>query len=1292
MVLRASLLVILIGASSTAAAADAPAAAPAPPATSAAQHLIAVVEVTTDGSVRIPGKLQLVDLVRQQVRGHAGYEAVTKEEVKAAIASHDKVHAGCVQDRECLGAVARDLNAEAVLAGTLTGSPGAYAVMLWIVDGKPAPTRIASGRVANMNALWPQIQTSLDKLYSWGAPDPALMSRPEQKPVVKPKEKPAPPAPVVVAKPPEPAPAPAAAPPPPVAKQEAPPTFAPAPAPPPREEPKPPPVVAKREEPKPAPAAPPPPPVKHEEPAPPSVVARQDEPKPAPQAPPPAPAVVKQEEPKAGEAVPPTPPAAPAPGGEASDALSAAELQAQLLRRVKYDSDYFQGVQAYADAGKTNPKLPPEEFAKDVARAKTALPTLKVFVSEQDKYAAGQPFSLPPPGESSHVYTNVFSMLNSLQAYERGDFTAAVDAGSRVVARPHDRIGFARGAGTSYSPNIYRDFATLLDDARRRAGGAAAPGAAVVPAPPVAIAEPPAAPPPPAVKQEAPPAPPPAVVKQEPPPAPSPVVAKQEAPPAPPPAVAKTEPAPAAPAPAAVAKEQPAPPSDMPLPPLPPADAKDQPKMPPVTTAATEAPKPPRKDTSDLPPLPPIETIAPDRFEQPPASATRPPSAEAPTAAPPGVPGTMAAAEIAAQLLKRVKYDADYFRGVEEFSAAGKAPEKLPPAEFAKDVARARTVLPVLTQFLGEQERYAGGEPFTLPPANNNFRVYTNVFSMLNALQAYQRGQFAAAVEAGAAVVAKKNERIGLARGAGSSYSPNLYRDFFVLMADAHQRVVDAAAAPPPAPAAAADTKAHPKPIAILPFATAGGGKPDAWMKSGLPEVIAGDLIDHTDIPVVDRVEVEQLASSNSPQDVGKATQAGTVIVGSAIADHDRWSVYVQVVDVKSGQTRASATGLAVSERVVLTTRELVVKALTNAALLSEDAAAEISAARPPSLQSVKDLGFARVMLGNKVGDAEGKRLFAAATHSDPAYANLFGDLKARYPDVHATIAVAPFALSGTPSDAWMAVGVDHILSSAFVGAGFDLVDRARFRSAIPHAPGDIFTPDDAKVTGQKVHADVVIVGDLTHQTPNVRLAARAVDVKSGEVLFSAFTVDTHDDLPAAAAALALDLARHLNAPLSDKVGADLATGLPPRAELEARARQDAVESAIYAATHATTVRPLPWVGVSFTIAGAAAATALLVVSSQRLGYASYYAAQANDSPTTARRAQFNAESASQLQTGTGLEIAGFVSLAVAASGIGMITFDLVNGQPHVAGPPRLGATQTPTPSLTENSNGSTTP
>jgi TolB-like protein len=547
----------------------------------------------------------------------------------------------------------------------------------------------------------------------------------------------------------------------------------------------------------------------------------------------------------------------------------------------------------------------------------------------------------------------------------------------------------------------------------------------------------------------------------------------------------------------------------------------------------------------------------------------------------------------------------------------------------------------------------------------------------------------------------------------------NLYREFFYMMATTNYRLGRDGDAvtwfqriesdenlkklkerlPPEAPVMPSRDdrleQLRVKPLTVLPFAVEGGGAEDRWLKIGLAEVLAGDLLNHTDLRLVERTQLEGvlsetklavsgLISEASLQEIGRLLQAGTLLVGSVTLSSGGWTVAVRLVDAETAEILGAASGPATPETVINAVRELALKVLRSVNFVGETAAADVAAAHAPAAKTVRALAQARLLLANKGASAAARQLYEDAVRDDPAYANLFDDLKARYADIAATVGVAPFVnVTGSATDQWLVLAVQEGLATDLDQLHFHVVERGQLQALLARqAAGESLSPESARSLGEMLSADIMVLGAVTHQAPMLRLDARFVEVRTGSVLLSASGVDRHDNIAGALSALASDVARRFNEPMSEATRQQLASHRPSKEEFEAHARAELAREALGRGVQQTTpppmpltaipptpapTRPVPWLGIVTAGIGTAAAATGFTLGSQHNAYASYYLALENASGAASERSSYSASRSREATQALGWDIAGFVGLALAATGVGIVTFDLANAVPHSA-------------------------
>ena len=164
---------------------------------------VAVVEPQVVGVSRSEAGDLSNDIARQ-ITKHRDYELVSDNEIEDAI-SHQKGRGPCAADDTCLTGVARSVNADMVLSGSLKKTSSRYVLTLTLKSrGGNTPSGSTSQDMKQLKSLAMNVGLCLDELFKWKAapppsPPPVAVSHPEPPPAV-----------IVVSKPALPPPAPKA--------------------------------------------------------------------------------------------------------------------------------------------------------------------------------------------------------------------------------------------------------------------------------------------------------------------------------------------------------------------------------------------------------------------------------------------------------------------------------------------------------------------------------------------------------------------------------------------------------------------------------------------------------------------------------------------------------------------------------------------------------------------------------------------------------------------------------------------------------------------------------------------------------------------------------------------------------------------------------------------------------------------------------------------------------------------------------------------------------------------------
>jgi len=672
-------------------------------------------------------------------------------------------------------------------------------------------------------------------------------------------------------------------------------------------------------------------------------------------------------------------------------------------------------------------------------------------------------------------------------------------------------------------------------------------------------------------------------------------------------------------------------------------------------------------------------------------------AAEAPGGKPPDV------REMRDSILDKLSYDRSYFQRIATLREQGKSDTRLTAEEFASEVRRAQANLPVLERFFAERDAYLKGSPLSYPESDELHRVYTNLIALLNLLQATEKQQWQAAIDAGEKVAVRARQQLGRVRGEDAKYYLKLYREFFHLMSVAHFRLGHdgeavswlsriesdadvlalkqrAAAEQPKHVESRAERLAvlREMPIAVVPLTRlAPEDKESAWIAAALPEVLGNDLVQHSDLIVVDRNNVQKVlkevalslsgvTEERMAQDVGRLLLAGTLLSGSYRASGTKVFLSLRLLDVDNGRALAAKERELRAEELFGDGRALMLELLGEVGFLDAGTRAEMAAARAPRPETMRSLLEARLLLASKRDQA--KALFAKAMKEDPAYARMFEDLKSQFSGVAATVAVMPLVnVGGAPEDLWMIQGATEALSADLPKIGFTMVERQRLAALFGERRiGQIVDPDSARNLGQAVSADFVVLGSLIHQKPRLRADVRFVDVRTGVVAATVSAEDGRDDLMQLLVALSTAIARRFNEKLSPETLNQLAAKRMSPAEFERFARQELAKESLRAQLRPTSVegpsRAPFWLAVAGTLGGAGLAATGFLVANTHTDAAAYNEALERLSTVPAEQQRYEATRSTEQKRANIWTAVGIGGVAIAAGSLGYIIYQEVAG------------------------------
>jgi TolB-like protein len=672
-------------------------------------------------------------------------------------------------------------------------------------------------------------------------------------------------------------------------------------------------------------------------------------------------------------------------------------------------------------------------------------------------------------------------------------------------------------------------------------------------------------------------------------------------------------------------------------------------------------------------------------------------AAEPPGGKPPDV------REMRDSILDKLSYDRSYFQRIATLREQGKSDTRLPAQEFESEVRRAQANLPVLERFFAERDAYLAGKPLSYPESDEVHRVYTNLIALLNLLQATEKQQWQAAIDAGEKVAVRARQQLGRVRGEDAKYYLKLYREFFHLMSVAHFRLghdveavswlsriesdadvlalkQKAAAEQPKHVESRAERLAvlRERPIAVVPLTRlAPDDKESAWIAAALPEVLGNDLVQHSDLIVVDRNNVQKVlkevalslsgvTEERMAQDVGRLLAAGTLLSGSYRVSGTKVFLSLRLLDVDNGRALAAKERELRAEELFADGRALMLELLGEVGFLDAGTRAEMAAARAPRPETMRSLLEARLLLASKRDQA--KALFAKAMKEDPAYARMFEDLKSQFSGVAATVALMPLVnAGGAPEDLWMIQGTAEALSADLPKIGFTMIERQRLAAIFGERRiGQIVDPESARNMGQALSADFVVLGSLIHQKPRLRADVRFVDVRTGVVAATVSAEDGRDDLMQLLLALSTAIARRFNEKLSQDTLNQLAAKRMTPAEFERFARQELAKDSLRAQLRPTSVegpsRAPFWGAVAGVLGGSGLAAGGFLLAKTHSDAAGYNEALERVAVQQADWQRYDSARVTQRHRANLYTAVGIAGLGIASVSLGYIVYQEIKG------------------------------
>ncbi len=551
-------------------------------------------------------------------------------------------------------------------------------------------------------------------------------------------------------------------------------------------------------------------------------------------------------------------------------------------------------------------------------------------------------------------------------------------------------------------------------------------------------------------------------------------------------------------------------------------------------------------------------------------------------------------------ILQKMDYDKSYFDAILKMKKEGRKHPRLSTEEFTSETARASFNLPVLNKYVSQKESYLSGSPLTLPPLKEGYRVYINLIALLNMFQAFEKKNYNDALKYGEYIVVQNKESVGLTTEENTAdYYVQLFREYYFLMAASHYHLkndikavewfakIEADADLQKLKAQINEEKKlitdpkifrleelRRKPLAVMDMLNVDKYPENDWMSKGMTEVLTNELIQNTDVLVVERSQLEKVYKEFELALSGVTTEADVIKIGEVLSAESLLVSSFQksgkgllfsfrIVDSQNGQVLESVSGeIAKSDDMFKNIRELVLNLFVRAGWLFPEAASEIAAARAPRLTNIRELVEARFAMTTK--SQEAKSLYAKAAKEDPALAGIFEDLKAEFKDVSATVAVTPFVnVTGNSEDFWMIEALVEMMTNDLPKLDFTVVERTQFAGLLSEKMGQVISSKDAMKAGESAGADLLMMGSVFHLGKQIKIQARFVEIKTGIVLFTVEAENREDDFSKAVVDLLKNIGENMNYKLSEDVMAKLNSAKISKEDFEKYARQEMAKESL---------------------------------------------------------------------------------------------------------------------------------
>jgi TolB-like protein len=503
---------------------------------------------------------------------------------------------------------------------------------------------------------------------------------------------------------------------------------------------------------------------------------------------------------------------------------------------------------------------------------------------------------------------------------------------------------------------------------------------------------------------------------------------------------------------------------------------------------------------------------------------------------------------------------------------------------FKKEVARARVLVPVIDYIINTANKKKKGERINLKKVKApTYRVLSNYLNLIGTIRS---GNF----ERARVIANKINLTVGFGKTQsmkdfGLALTRHLYymkgivlynlredkkavRWFGQIKADVEVRAMNLKKKRDLANTRLADL--HKKPVAVSNFVNLTKAKDAEWISGAASEVIINDLSGLTTLKLIERQRMADIlreaelgmlgiVDEDDASKVGGQLGAGTIVIGSYSVKNGTFTISGRLVHVESGTVLNASMKQGSDKAIIATTREMSIDLLSSAGLLTALDSRKIQSARMPKEAAVKAIAEAKLLMASKPEEA--RELFEKAMKSDPTYANAFNELRMKFKDVTAMVAVMPFSnTTQKKEDDWMKEGIAESLMSDIEILGFNTVERLQLRKVIQFET-DLTTKksmglgsvsdDSVSFLGKKLAVNFMVVGSYQRFSDQLKINMRFLDVETAQILYSSSVQGKYQDYPVLIVDLINNLGKHLNRPLDSKQMEKMVQGKPSLEEFK---------------------------------------------------------------------------------------------------------------------------------------------